>query len=156
MQCNLLPTRICNDLDQINRNFLWGDATSSKKMHAVNWDIVTLPKHLGGLGIKKSMACNKAFLAKQAWALHTNSPNFWAETLRKKYPITSNTIKRKSPAWSSIQKAKVIYEKVTKWLIRNEETTHFWFDDLTNHGPLRNPLHGPLHENDLSLKVKDI
>ena len=111
MQCNLLPTKICNELDRISRNFLWGDATSSKKMHVVNWDIVTLPKHLGGLGIKIIMVRNKALLAKRAWALHTNSPNFWAETLRKKYPITSNTIKCKSPAWSSIQKEKFICEK---------------------------------------------
>lgn len=36
MQCNLLPTGIWNELDQINHNFLWGDETSSKKMHALN------------------------------------------------------------------------------------------------------------------------
>lgn len=155
MQCNLLPTWIYNELDRINRNFLWGDATPSKKMHVVNWEMDMLPKHLGSLGIKKSMAHNKALLAKRAWALHTNFSDFYAETLRKKYPITSNTTKRKSLVWSTIWKAKAICEKGTRWLIRNGETTHFWLDDWTGHRPLRNLLHGHLHTNDLSLKVKD-
>ena len=54
MQCTLLPSRICNELDRLNRNFLWGDLSTKKKLHAIKWDVVTKPKHLGGLGLKKS------------------------------------------------------------------------------------------------------
>ena len=43
MQCTLLPSRICNELDRLNRNFLWGDLSTKKKLHAIKWDVVTKP-----------------------------------------------------------------------------------------------------------------
>ena len=33
MQCNLLPSKILNGLDRVNRNFLWGTTDQAKKMH---------------------------------------------------------------------------------------------------------------------------
>ena len=72
MQCNLLPSKICTKLDEINRNFLWGDLTTRKKLHAINGDVVTKPKHLGGLGLKKSLIRNKSLHTKRAWAIRIN------------------------------------------------------------------------------------
>ena len=36
MQCTLLPTKICKEIDKLNRNFLWGDFDSKKKLHLKN------------------------------------------------------------------------------------------------------------------------
>ncbi|KAK7845916.1 putative ribonuclease h protein [Quercus suber] len=154
MQCNLLPSRICTELDRLNRNFLWGDLSTKKKLHAINWDVVTKPEHLGGLGLKKSFPQNKSLLAKRAWAMHTNENTTWADTLRKKY-LTSNTAKRKSTIWNNIQKSEPICKLGTRWLIRNDHSVKFWHDNWTRHGPLRILLRGPLHASDLHLKVKD-
>ena len=67
IQCTLLPSRICMEIDKINHNFLWGNSTiKKKKINLLNWDAVTKPKFLGKLGIKKSLSCNKAFLARRA------------------------------------------------------------------------------------------
>lgn len=140
MQCNLLLSKFCSELDRINRNFLWGNSSSCKKMHNVSWDVVTLPKHLGGLGIRKSLARNKALLAKRFWALRTNFCDAWAETLRKKYPITYSATKRKSLVWASIQKANIICDKGTRWLIKNRESIRVWQDDWTGHDPIRRLL----------------
>ena len=155
MQCNLLSSKVYSKLDKINCKFLWGNSSSCKKMHNVSWDMVTLPKHLGGLGIRKSLAQNKAILAKRVWPLRTNSYDAWAETLRKEYPITYSATKRKSSVWASIQKANIICDKGTRWLIRNRESIRIWQDDWTGHDPICKFLQGPLHANDPSLKVKD-
>uniref|UniRef100_A0A2N9HM73 RNase H type-1 domain-containing protein n=1 Tax=Fagus sylvatica TaxID=28930 RepID=A0A2N9HM73_FAGSY len=37
MQNTALPSSICNDLDRLNRNFLWGSTSESKKMHLVGF-----------------------------------------------------------------------------------------------------------------------
>ena len=155
MQCNLLPSKVCSELDRINRNFLWGNSSSCKKMQNVSWDMVTLLKHLGGLGIRKSLARNKALIAKRVWALRTNSYDAKAKTLRKIYPITYSATKRKSFIWASLHKANIICDKGTRWLIRNGESICVWQDDWTGHDPIHKFLQGLLHANDPSLKVKD-
>ena len=64
MQGALLPSRVCKEIDRANKNFLWGLTPEKRKMHLVNWDIVTWPKDHGGLGIHKSRTRNLALLAK--------------------------------------------------------------------------------------------
>ncbi|KAK3211992.1 hypothetical protein Dsin_016698 [Dipteronia sinensis] len=44
MQSIKLPSETCSTLDQINRNFLWGNTSDKKKIHLVNWDTVCIPK----------------------------------------------------------------------------------------------------------------
>lgn len=51
MQCSLLPNRILEGIDQVNRNFLWGSTESVRKIHWVGWSKVTQPKNVGGLGL---------------------------------------------------------------------------------------------------------
>uniref|UniRef100_A0A2N9GX50 CCHC-type domain-containing protein n=1 Tax=Fagus sylvatica TaxID=28930 RepID=A0A2N9GX50_FAGSY len=70
MQNTALPSSICNDLDRLNRNFLWGSTSESKKMHLVGWDKVCRPKRDGGLGLYATKPRNKALLAKLNWRLH--------------------------------------------------------------------------------------
>ncbi|GMY29704.1 putative RNA-directed DNA polymerase [Fagus crenata] len=65
MQCCLLPSKTCVELDKLNRNFLWGDSSAKKKLHLIKWDSVSRPKEEGGLGIKRSRCRNKALLAKR-------------------------------------------------------------------------------------------
>ena len=52
MQGALLPSRIHNALDKVNRNFIQGSTNEKKKFHLVNWQKVTRNKNEGGLGVK--------------------------------------------------------------------------------------------------------
>lgn len=52
MMTNLLPKSCLEEIQRMQRNFIWRDTDNSKKMHDVNWNIVTLPNKLGGLGLK--------------------------------------------------------------------------------------------------------
>ena len=69
MQTAKLPVNVCNQLDRINRNFLWGHSTTQTRVHLVNWDQVCRPKKNGGLGIKKTSHMNQALLAKASWRI---------------------------------------------------------------------------------------
>ena len=51
-------------LEKIQRDFLWGGGELEKKFHSVNWSIVCLEKHNGGLGFKSLHLFNKVVLGK--------------------------------------------------------------------------------------------
>ena len=55
MQGVTLPSHLCEKLDKINRDFLWGYSTDGKKkMHLVGWNKIIKPKEQGGLGIQSA------------------------------------------------------------------------------------------------------
>ena len=54
MQCTALPERLLNNIDRVNRNFLWGSSENTKKTHWVGWHKVIKPKTEGGLGIQST------------------------------------------------------------------------------------------------------
>ena len=54
---------ILDGIDHVNRNFLWGSNDHVRKMHWVNWDVVTKPKDAGGLGLQSAKGRNTALLA---------------------------------------------------------------------------------------------
>ena len=104
----------------------------------------------------RNLSHNRALLAKRVWELRLDPNSIWAKTFRKKYPPSSNATKIKSSIWASLQKAQNICEEGTRWLIRNGETPRFWLDNWTGHGKLYNLIEGPLYENVMVLKVKDL
>ena len=96
MQCCLLPNPTCKKLDKLNRDFLWGDTSTKKRLHLLNWKTVTRPKSEGGLGIKRSRRRNLALLAKRNWELQLGSHSKWAHLLRSKYPSNRTSNCKKS------------------------------------------------------------
>ncbi|CAL8134635.1 unnamed protein product [Prunus armeniaca] len=65
-QTAMLPASICNKLDQLNTNFLWGHAFDKAKVRLVNLETVCKSKCAGGLGVKKAAWMNQALLAKSS------------------------------------------------------------------------------------------
>lgn len=81
-----LPSSICDRLDRMNRNFLWGDTPGGKKMHLIKWDKVCKSKEGGGLGLKKAKDQNLYFLTKLAWKVsNEEEEGLWVSILRDKY-----------------------------------------------------------------------
>ena len=60
MQCQSLPVKVCDQIDKITRDFLWGSTKEKRRLHLVRWDTVTLPKELGGLGLHNIKDRNNA------------------------------------------------------------------------------------------------
>lgn len=85
MQSRMLPGKVLEGTDRVNRNFLWGSSDNSKKMHWVGWKKVTRSKEDGGLGLQIVRGRNTALFAKLNWRFHTEEKAPWARVLRMKY-----------------------------------------------------------------------
>ncbi|GLT98321.1 hypothetical protein SLE2022_158300 [Rubroshorea leprosula] len=64
IQITMLPASVLSQLDRIIRDFLWEFDHQQKKIHLVGLDKVTVPKSLGGLGIKSAKETNEVAMAK--------------------------------------------------------------------------------------------
>ena len=78
MQCHALPIKVYNNIDKKMRDFLWGSTNEKKKMHMVNWQTVTQPKEIGGMGLFQTRHRNQALLAKLCWHLASEHEALWA------------------------------------------------------------------------------
>ena len=84
MQSVKIPIGVCDSLDKLQRDFLWGSNDTQRKTHLVRWERVCKPKDQGGLGIRNSRDMNQASLAKIGWKLCLNDQSLWAKVLRVK------------------------------------------------------------------------
>ncbi|PNX89040.1 hypothetical protein L195_g045157 [Trifolium pratense] len=66
MMTTSIPKACLHEIQKIQRGFIWGEEDGGRKYHAVNWENVTKPKVLGGLGICRLVHMNKACLMKLA------------------------------------------------------------------------------------------
>ena len=65
MQCFELSEGLCEEMEQLCRNF-WCDSNCYERSIAwVGWDKFCAPKSNGGIGFRKFHSFNLAFLAKQ-------------------------------------------------------------------------------------------
>ncbi|XP_073354989.1 uncharacterized protein [Aegilops tauschii subsp. strangulata] len=62
MACFRLPRGLCENIMSIIRQFWWGSKAGKRKPSWVAWDVMTRPKHLGGLGFRDMEIFNLALL----------------------------------------------------------------------------------------------
>ena len=73
-----LPQWVIKAIDKIRRHFLWhGVSEQSKKIHLANWELVTTPKSLGGLGVPDLGTFNSAILMKWQWNWQKPARTLW-------------------------------------------------------------------------------
>ncbi|PNX75251.1 ribonuclease H, partial [Trifolium pratense] len=82
MMTTKIPKSCLNDIQRIQRNFIWGDSESGRKFHAVSWEKVTTPKWMGGLGLRNMEYMNQACLIKLGWKLFSGADDYWCQILR--------------------------------------------------------------------------
>ena len=108
MQTTLLPQKISHQLDKMNCRFPWRDTGQHRSCHTVNWETVTMPKEVGGLGLTSIHHRNQAILMHQAWRLYTNPDTIWTCVLKAKYfphsPMFDDTRRaRGSHIWTAFR-----------------------------------------------------
>jgi len=125
----------------------------------VNWNKVTTPKHLGGLGIRTARETNTSLLGKLVWDMVQSSSKLWVQLLPNKYIGGLNFLQaiihsNSSPSWSSIIRAKNILKQGYSWRAGSGSSS-FWFSNWSSQGPIGN--HVPIIDiHDLHLTVKDV
>ena len=62
--CFLLPSKLCEELTRMIRQFWWGQMKKEKKLAWLSWDKMCMPKEKGGLGFWDLKSFNLALLAK--------------------------------------------------------------------------------------------
>ncbi|GKV42563.1 hypothetical protein SLEP1_g49947 [Rubroshorea leprosula] len=159
MQSIMLPSSILSSIDRIARDFLWGSDLDHRKLHLVKWEQVSLPKCLGGLGIRSAKEANTTAMAKLNWRLFTEEDKLWNMVLKRKYNISSrpSTLPSNgSPVINSIRKGNNLFLKGIKWTPLDGNDISFWNDPWVLNLPLSSMLQGPLSEADNNLLVADI
>ncbi|GKV28437.1 hypothetical protein SLEP1_g37496 [Rubroshorea leprosula] len=127
MQSALLPASIQKEIDQISRNFIWESEAEQRKIHLVNWNIVSSPKHLGGLGLKSAKEANLVAI-----------------------PVATG-----SPAWKAITKGFDLFSSGLKWVPHTGANISFWTDCWATEIPLASMVYGPHPLDYKSITVSD-
>ena len=107
MKIALLSQKICHHIDTLSCHLLWGNTDHHRGCHTINWETVTLPKEVGGLGISSTRHRNQAILMNQAWRLYSDPTSLWALVLQAKYfphatMFTSPRTARRSYIWTAL------------------------------------------------------
>ena len=73
MQTFLPPKILCNKIGQQIGRFFWGSTKEHQAMALRYRDFVCRPKHVGGLGFRKTHETNIVVMAKLGWQLLANN-----------------------------------------------------------------------------------
>ena len=162
MQGAVLLVYVCEKLDKINRDFLWGSTNERRKMHMVGWSKIVKSKDEGGLGIQEARAKNLALLSKLNWRMYHEQDALWAKVIRKKYcanlRVRSRDLEKllSSPNWKAINLGFPIFRKRIAWGIGNGSGVSVWRDNWINGDSLWGMIEGPLRQEELNLRVSDL
>ena len=125
------------DLDKINRKFLWALNIGFKEAR----DEVCRPKSEGGLGIRRNEDVNKATITKLGWIILTDKDSLWARITRDKYVKGNNffNIPKKegdSVVWKEVINNRKYTGASLKWCIRDGRKVCFWINNRVFMTPL--------------------
>lgn len=64
MQTSRLPTSVLHDIDKITRRYVLGGHEQCRGIHLIDWQRITKPVEMGGVGLKQAGLINTALWAK--------------------------------------------------------------------------------------------
>ncbi|KAA3462476.1 reverse transcriptase [Gossypium australe] len=82
MQSMMIPKGLCDEIEAMVRQFIWGSTSSNKNIPLVSWDLMCQPKSHGGLGIRSLRDQNTSFIMKLGFKLMTGHSSFGVNVLR--------------------------------------------------------------------------
>nr|GEZ40484.1 RNA-directed DNA polymerase, eukaryota, reverse transcriptase zinc-binding domain protein [Tanacetum cinerariifolium] len=76
-----MPITVCKKLESIRACFFWESDGSTKKLHWIAWNSVTISKRNGGLGIRSLFSLNHALIQKWRWGFVNHSQSLWVRLI---------------------------------------------------------------------------
>ncbi|GKV09103.1 hypothetical protein SLEP1_g20649 [Rubroshorea leprosula] len=159
MQTTLLPKTICDAIDRLNRDFLWGSVSGVRKPHLVSWDIIYSERKYGGLGLRSAWDNNQAFVTKLGWRLFKGDKALWCRVMQTKYLCGRNLLHARAQPnssfiWRGILRCGSILQQGIRWRIGTGEGVKFWSDNWGGNVPLINTM--DVSPSDPLLLVADV
>jgi hypothetical protein len=139
MSCFLLSKTTCKKMRSPIANYWWGSSADSRRIHWLNWERLTYPKFLGGMGFKDMRNFNLAMLGKQGWRLMVRPDSLCARVLKGRYFhdsefLTSTRKRHASQTWRAILAGREVLSSGLIKRIGNGSKTNIWRDRwLPNH-----------------------
>ncbi|XP_020266575.1 uncharacterized protein LOC109842073 [Asparagus officinalis] len=81
----VLPMRVLHKIDELCRNFLWGNSEHVHKTPLISWDKACMHKKIGGLGIYSASTWSTASALRLIWNIHVNKENLWIKWIHGTY-----------------------------------------------------------------------
>jgi len=136
-----LPSRIVAELELRMRNFLWAKNEQCKGHAKVAWKKVCLPKHEGGLGIRRIGDMNKGLMVMNIWRLIQNQESLWVRwihtvRLRGRNFWEIRTPSKCSWSWRNILSVRDSIRGYIWSKVGNGKHTNIWYDYWCEVSPL--------------------
>ncbi|GJS48870.1 RNA-directed DNA polymerase, eukaryota, reverse transcriptase zinc-binding domain protein [Tanacetum coccineum] len=160
----MLPVSICDSIDKLFKNFIWGKSESSSGIASVSWKDVCRPKNQGGLGLKSLRVMNCALMVKHLWYIASRKESLWVKWLNV-YKLKGECLwdmkVRDSFSWNlkQILKLRDSVRKFIGYKIGNGIDCFVWYDRWHSNGPLCRLISNHIISScgfDLNAKVADL
>ncbi|KAA3479142.1 LINE-1 reverse transcriptase isogeny [Gossypium australe] len=128
MQSLVIPKGVCDEIERIARQFIWGGSIGKSKPALIGWESICQPRNYGGLDFRYLHDHNISFLMKIGFNLVSRKDDLWVRrSLSKAWPLISENL---------------------LWSVGNGETIRGWKDNwIPKVGPLLSyvPAHSRLN-----------
>ncbi|GMJ02217.1 hypothetical protein like AT4G29090 [Hibiscus trionum] len=133
MQSTLLPKGVCDHIERIVRQFVWGSSNTDHKIPLVNWEAIRQPMANGGLGFRSMFDYNVAFVHKIGFNFISKPAALWVSLLRQKYRVVdicppSIQCVVATPLWRAIAAHWDAIRSGVAWSLGNGQSTRFLDD----------------------------
>ncbi|KAJ0833348.1 putative RNA-directed DNA polymerase [Helianthus annuus] len=141
----ILPARVIKELESKMRNFLWAQSPSQRGRAKVSWSSVCVPKHEGGLGIRRIADVNKVLMVSHIWSILSNRNSLWVAWIHS-YRLRGRSFwAHRVPtsccwSWRKMSLLRPLIRQHVWSQIGNGNNTFAWFDLWSTIGPLCNFL----------------
>lgn len=133
MSCYKVPESVFHEIEAMLARFWWGSKNGERKVFWLSREKLSKSKSVEGMGFRGISEFNQSLLGKQYWRLLEEENSLAGRVMKGRYyPRTnlenSNSGFRSSYAWRSIQCAKELVQRGSRWRIGNGKTVRV-FDD---------------------------
>ncbi|KAK1642877.1 hypothetical protein QYE76_060682 [Lolium multiflorum] len=128
------PAGLVEELNQMIRDFHWGDEHERRRMHWLSWDKLMQPKLNGGMGFRDFRVYNQALLARQSWRLLQFPDSPCARLLKEKYYPSGHLldtafIQDVSATWKGVMHGLELLKQGAIWRIGSGAMVKIWRDN---------------------------
>lgn len=121
MMSDMFPKDCVEDIQKLQRDFVWGDTTKKRSFHVMNCEMVTKDKMSCRLVLRSLSSMNKASCMNQVGKIINEEDVLWCKVMCGKYSANNmmECISKASDSklWKDIIKLKPEILKHVEWII---------------------------------------